>query len=40
MLPIRDTSGQSSSGDVYSEIKKWGKFHETKRTDVCDYIQL
>ena len=32
-LPYTDNSGQSASGDVYYEIKKMGKFHETKRTE-------
>lgn len=30
---VQDTSGQSSSGDVYAHLRDIGKFHETKRTD-------
>jgi choline-phosphate cytidylyltransferase len=32
-LPYKDTSGISEDGDVYSAIKKMGKFLETKRTE-------
>ena len=32
-LPYTDASGASADGDVYSAIKKAGKFLETKRTD-------
>ena len=33
-LPYADASGAAASGDVYAEIKKMGKFVETKRTKV------
>lgn len=32
-LPYTDASGTSEEGDVYTRIKKMGKFLETKRTD-------
>jgi choline-phosphate cytidylyltransferase len=32
-LPYKDVSGQSEDGDVYSGLKKIGKFLETKRTE-------
>lgn len=32
-LPYADTSGQASDGDVYSHLKKHGRFLETQRTD-------
>jgi choline-phosphate cytidylyltransferase len=32
-LPYADTSGQACDGDVYSHLKRKGKFLETQRTD-------
>jgi len=32
-LPYADTSGQADDGDVYSHLKRNGKFLETQRTD-------
>ena len=32
-LPYKDTSGTSEDGDVYSLVRRQGKFLETKRTD-------
>lgn len=32
-LPYADTSGQASDGDVYSHLKRSGRFLETQRTE-------
>ena len=32
-LPYADTSGQASDGDVYSHLKRHGRFLETQRTE-------
>lgn len=39
-LPYTDSSGSSDDGDVYSQIKSWGKFHETQRTEGVSTSEL
>lgn len=32
------TTGQAADGDVYAHLRRIGRFHETKRTDVSVHV--